>query len=248
MHAVVEFAEYHLAGGSLQHAGDGDIDGFGNHLLGVVHHHHGAVVQVGDSLVILLAFLEDEDAHEFAGQHDGLERVGQLIDVEHFHAVQLGHFVEVEIVGDHLTVIDLGELDQLHVDLAHLRKILFHNLYGKVGHFLHALQDVEPAAAAIALHGIGRIGHQLQFPQHELGNYQHAIQKSRLCDIGDAAIDDDAGVQNLVRLFGRLLSSENAAERGQIQHVALRGADNQADISHDEQQGHLQERRSVGFT
>src|ERR1035441_8081203 len=48
-------------------------DGLGDQLLGVVHYHHGAVIQVSDALVVLLAFLEDEDPHGLAGQDDGFQ-------------------------------------------------------------------------------------------------------------------------------------------------------------------------------
>src|SRR5262252_7916162 len=73
--ALVELAEDHLAGGGLEHAGDRDIDRLGDHLLGVIDYHHGAVIEIGDALVVLLALFENEDAHGLAGQHDRLERV-----------------------------------------------------------------------------------------------------------------------------------------------------------------------------
>ena len=59
-------AEDHLAGGGLQHAGDDDVDVLADHLAAVVDDHHRAVVQVGDALVVLAAFLEDEDLHVLA--------------------------------------------------------------------------------------------------------------------------------------------------------------------------------------
>src|SRR5574340_524574 len=66
VHALIVLAEDHLAGRGLEHAGHGDVDGLRNHLLGVIHHHHGAVIQVGHALVVLLAFLEHEHAHDLA--------------------------------------------------------------------------------------------------------------------------------------------------------------------------------------
>ena len=82
VHAIVKAAEDHFTGGGLQNAGDRNIDGPRDHLLGVVHHHHGAVVQIGDALVVLFAFFQNKDAHGFAGEYDRLQRVGQLIDVQ----------------------------------------------------------------------------------------------------------------------------------------------------------------------
>src|SRR5690242_4899139 len=56
---LVELAENHFAGGGLQNRGDGNVDRFADHLSGIVDHHHGSVVQIGDALVVFLAFLED---------------------------------------------------------------------------------------------------------------------------------------------------------------------------------------------
>src|SRR5215831_7063101 len=195
--ALVILAENHLPGRSLQHTGYRDIDGLGDHALGVIDHYHRAIVQVGDALVVLLPFLEDKHAHRLARQYDRLQGVGQFVDVQHLHAMQLRHLIEVEIVGDDLAVVDLGEFDQLHVDLARLGEILLDDLDVEVGHFLNTLQDVQAAAPAIALHRIGGIRDELQLPQDELWDHQHSIQKSGLRDVGDPPVDNDAGVQNL---------------------------------------------------
>ena len=63
------------------------------------------------------------------GSTMGLSAVRQFVDIEHLDAVQLGHFVQIEIVGDDFAVVNLGELDQLHIHLAHLWEILFDNLH-----------------------------------------------------------------------------------------------------------------------
>ena len=179
VHTVVKTAKNHFTGGGLQNAGHGNIDGPRDHLLGVVHHHHGSVVQIRDTLVVLLAFFQNKDAHGLAGEYHGLQRVGQFINVQYLHAVELRHLVEVEIVGDDLTVIDLGQLDQLHVYFRHVGKIVFQDLHVQLRHFLDALQDVQPAPAAIALERIRGVGHQLQFAQNELRDHQRAVQEAR---------------------------------------------------------------------
>src|SRR5207248_4012786 len=97
------------------------------------------------------------------------------------------------------------------------------------------------AAAAIALHRIGGIGHQLQFAQHELRNHQHSVEETGVGDIGDAAVNYDAGVEDLERLLRALLSAEYAPERGQVQEIALARPDYQADVSHPQQDADLDE-------
>ena len=58
------------------------------------------------------------------------------------------------------------------------------------------LASGEAAAAAIALHGIRGIGHQLQLMQNELRDNDGAIQEAGFDDIGDASVNDHAGVEN----------------------------------------------------
>src|SRR5579859_3218561 len=152
MRAIVELTEDHLAGGGLQNAGHGNVDGLRDHLLGVIDHHHRSVVKVGDTLIEFFSLFEDEHSHDLAWQHDGLHRIGQLVDVEDHHAMQLRHLVKVEIVGHDLAIVNLGQLDQLHIHFAYGRKIFFHNLDIEMSHLLYSLQHVESAPAPIALH------------------------------------------------------------------------------------------------
>src|SRR5579884_323712 len=246
VNAIVEAAEDHFTGGGLEDAGDGDVDGAGDHLARVIHYYHGAVVQIGDALVVLLAFLKNEDAHGLAGKHDGLERIGQLINVEHFDAVQLRDLVQIEVVGNDLANIEARQLDQLHVDFADVGKVILDDLHLKLRQFLDALQDVQAAAAAVAFQGIGGIGDQLQLTQHELRDYQRAVEEAGFDDVGDTAVDDDAGIENFKAGARGVFAAEETTESGQVEHVALAGAHHQADVRHPEEQRDFEERDSSG--
>jgi len=46
------------------------------------------------------------------GRTMGFKRVGQFVDVEHGHALQLGDFVEIEVVGEDLAFVELGQFDE----------------------------------------------------------------------------------------------------------------------------------------
>src|SRR5580698_8877645 len=59
-------AEDHASGSCLKHTGDGNVDGLGEHFLGIVHHHHGPIIQVGYALIVLFTLFEDVDPHGFA--------------------------------------------------------------------------------------------------------------------------------------------------------------------------------------
>src|SRR4029077_19025038 len=102
----------------------------------------------------------------FAGEYNRLQSVGQLVDVQDRHAVQLRYLVQIEVVGHDLTVVDLGKLDQLHVHFMDIGKIILENLNVKLGHLLDALQNVQAATSAVALERIGRVRYQLKFTQH----------------------------------------------------------------------------------
>ena len=127
-----------------------------------------------------------------------------------------------------------------------MREIVLHDLHVQVRHLLDALQDIQAAPPAVALHRIRRVGHQLQLPQHELRDHQHAVQKAGFRNVGDAPVDDHAGIQDLERFLGGLLAAKNAAQRRQVEHVALFGAYDQADVRHPQQQPDLHERNDVG--
>ena len=238
---VDEAAEDHLAGGRLQHAGDDDVDRLADHRPRVVDDHHRAVVEIGDTLVVFLAFLQDEHLHRLAGQHDRLQRVGELVDVEHFDAAQLGDLVEVEVVGDDLALQRARELDELEIDFLDVGKIGVRDDDVEAGHLLDALQDVEAAAAAVAAQRIGRIGDLLQLLQHELRHDERAVDESGLADVGDAAVDDDAGVENSVAALRLRSRPEQAGEPLGLEPLARFRAEHEADVRQREQDERVEE-------
>ena len=92
-----------------------------------------------------------------AGQDDGLQGVGQLVDVEDGQAVEPGDLVQVEVVGDDLGVHRLGQLDELGIDVADVGEIqLGDDDRDDLGGFLEVVEDVEAAPAALALQPVRR--------------------------------------------------------------------------------------------
>ena len=94
-----------------------------------------------------------------------------------------------------------AELDQLEVDFPDLGKIDVRDHHVDARHLLDLLQDVEAAPAAVALQRVGGVGDELQLLEHELRDDERAVDEAGLADVGDAAVDDDAGVENLVALL-----------------------------------------------
>src|SRR5581483_12120627 len=112
-----DHGEDHPAGGRLQDAGDGHGDGAVDVAAPVLHHHHGAVVEVAHALVRLLAVLDDGHLHRLTGADDRLQRVGEVVEVEHTQALDAGQLVEVEVVGHHCGAHLAGQLDEAPVDV-----------------------------------------------------------------------------------------------------------------------------------
>src|SRR6516225_3413440 len=135
----------HLASRRLQHAGHNHVNGLADHLPCIINHDHRAVIQIRNALVVLFAFLQDEYLEDFAGQHDRLQGIRQLVDVEDVNAPELGDLVQIEIVRDDLALQSAGELDQLQIDLANLGKVNVGDGHRHAGHFLNLLKNVETA-------------------------------------------------------------------------------------------------------
>ena len=103
----------------MQHARDRDIRVLTNQAARVINYNHRAVIEIGNPLVIFLPFLENENAHRLSRQHDRLERVGELIDVQNTHAAKLSDFIQIEIIRDDYGVKLFAEFDQFQIDFAH---------------------------------------------------------------------------------------------------------------------------------
>ena len=63
------------------------------------------------------------------------------------------------------------------------------------------MQDIEAAAAAVALQRVGGIRDKLQLLQHELRDDERTVEKSRLADVRDSAVDDHTRIENTVALL-----------------------------------------------
>ncbi len=120
--------------------------------------------------------------------------------------------------------------------------ILIGNLHIEVRHLLNALEDFEAAAPPLALEGIGGIGDELEFAQDKLGDQKHTVEKVGLTDVGDAAVNDHAGVEQLDDGAGGVLGIKQPAHGVEIERVAFGRADQRANVPQQEQQCHAEKR------
>ena len=126
------------------------------------------------------------------------------------------------------------QLDQLQIHFAHFRKIHVGDDDVEAGHLLDALQNVEAAAAAVAAQRIGRVGNLLQLFQHELRHHQRAVDEAGFADVGDAAVDDDAGIQDPIAALRRL-RPEQARQPLGLEPLAGLPAEHEADVGQHQQ-------------
>ncbi len=126
----------------------------------------------------------------------------------------------------------------------HFRKIHVRDHHFDARHLLDLLQDVEAAAAAVALHRVGRVGHQLQLLEHELRNHQRAVHEAGVAEVRDAAVDDHRGVEDLVVTL-RTRGAEQRHQPRRLEPFALAAADDQPEIREDQQDEAVQERDAL---
>ena len=152
-----------------------------------------------------------------AGQCDGFDGVGELVQVERADALQFGDAGEVGVGQHQRRAAGERDADQARVDVG----VLLVGVVGRLAqvvddqHFgslagLEAGEQFEAGAAAAALERVAAVGDAAQFIEHEAGHDQVGEQEAALDDLGDAPVDDRAGVEQC--FAGRCLGDE--AERG----------------------------------
>src|SRR5256885_4937866 len=148
--AFVKPAKDHFAGRSLMHGGDRDIDIAVGELARAVDDDHCAIFQIGDALIRFFALAQNQNPHRLARQNRGPQRVCKLVDVQHGNSLQAGHFVQIEIIGDNLRSGFPRQFHEAPVHFSIRQAVLLEDFYLYVRHFLHALQNFQPATAALA--------------------------------------------------------------------------------------------------
>ena len=63
-------------------------------------HDHGAVRQITDGLVLVLAFLDEDQFDVVAHIENGAHGVRELVEVEHHQTLELGDPAEIAVVGE----------------------------------------------------------------------------------------------------------------------------------------------------
>src|SRR6266478_6122313 len=245
-HALFHAAKNHLARRRLMHGSHNHVHTLVNHPPPAIHHDHRAVIQIRHALVLFLAFAKNQNTHLLPGHHGGLQRLRELIDVQHREALHRRDFVQVEVIGNDLCSRAPRQLHQFVIHIPGLRKIFLQNPHFHLGHFLNLLQPFESAPSALPLQRVRRIGHHLQFVQHKLRHAENSFHELRVAYIRDAPVDQYAGVQKLHAFRRCRFLLEQIIQRVHIQLLAPSCPQHQSEVTESKQRGKLEE-RLAGF-
>ena len=108
------------------------------------------------------------------------------------------------------------------------------------GNLFDLVQDVQTAPAPVSLDGIRAVGDLLQLAQHEMGNGQRSFQETCFAYIRHSTVNDDAGVEDLVR-FLQAPIAENPAQGREVEILCFVGPQDQPHIGHQDQNHDLGE-------
>ena len=92
------------------------------------------------------------------------------------------------------------ERDELGVDLGLGRVSVLARSRPASRFLLHPIEDLEPAAPAVPTQRVGVVGDVLELVEHEARDDERAADEAALHDLGDAAVDDRARVDDDTRL------------------------------------------------
>src|SRR5207244_11149333 len=97
--------------------------------------------------------------------------------------------------------------DQLRSDFGLIREIPIVDFYFIAVIALNAVEHLQSAAAARAFYCITGVGNDLQFFQDKAGHDNNSLEEIGFNQVGDPAINDDAGVEQQ-QIVGPVLRGE----------------------------------------
>src|SRR5882762_10473381 len=120
----LQAAKDHFSCRGLMNGRNNDVDTLVDHPAPAIHHDHRAVIQIRNALVCFLAFTKNQNPHGLSGKHGRLQRLRQLVDVQHREALYCGHLVQVEVVGNNFCADAPRQLHQFVIHVPSLPKII----------------------------------------------------------------------------------------------------------------------------
>ncbi|MNR07804.1 hypothetical protein D3C85_1239340 [compost metagenome] len=103
---------------------------------------------------MLLAILDDLHHNLFTRKDDRLNRISQIINVQHGYTLELTDLVQIEVIGYDFPLQNFGELDQLAVHFGNILKVSFIDQYLNIEFLLNFVQNVKTTTSTVPLEQI----------------------------------------------------------------------------------------------
>src|SRR5438309_1115136 len=199
----------------------------------VLNDDHGAVLEVAHGLTGLLPLLDHADGYLLTGKDDLTDSLREIVHVQDGDALELGNAVQAVVVCHDGDAEGPRQRDELAVGAGPggvlLRELDLDGLL-----LLHLREHLETAPTALAAGSIRRVVEVLKLGQNELWDDERAPDKTAPDDVGDAAVDDDRGVEQHARIVGSAAPNAAHALRERAQLVSFDGPGRRPhDTEHD---------------
>ena len=158
------------------------------------------------------------------------------MDVDVGNRLQLGDFAEVVVVGNQFGPQRARQADQLRIHFRLFTKIRFVDFDFFAGASLDAAEHFQTTPAASTTDRVGGIRDKLKLFQHEARHHYGPFQEVSLDQLGDASVNDGAGVEH-EEIFGLALRREpnEGDDQVKVLFVAAHGQDH-ADVTKSQKQ------------
>ena len=233
---LFQFGKDDHAGTGLEQALNLGIDLLSDQRLGVIHYDHSAIGKIADALAFVFAFTHDPQREDLARQEHRAHGFGKLVQVDVIDGLQLRDFAEVVIVGVELGAEVASQSNQLAVNFFFVGEIAVVDFDFVARIALDAVEHFEAVTSTSPFDGVRRVGDLLKLIQNKTRNNNEALDEIGFDEVGDAAIDNGASVQEqqVVRFILRG-EADVGNDQGKIFFVAAHGQDD-ADVAEAKKQ------------
>ena len=168
---------------------------------------------------MLLTLFYNRDFNLLSGNEHRLNRICQIVYIEHRNTLHRRDLIEIEVVGQDLASGLLRQLEKLKIDLGRIFVILIRYFHGNAQLPLHLRYYIQAASAFGTLERIGAVRDMLKLPEHKLRHNHSAFYYSRFQHVYYSAVYYHRRIQylrpeKLVALLFPLCRSRLAPERG----------------------------------
>src|SRR5699024_5832088 len=162
----------------------------------VFYNYHCTILKVADTLVFRFAGFRHEKIEFIPLDDDHLDRVRELIDIEHFDLMELADLVEIVICGDNSTILLFGQFYQLVIHIKFF-VVSRHNI-NAFAQFLQRIEHIQTSFALVPFDRVRRIRDELQFIEHKLRDDELSFNESSFQYIHYSTIYDCAGIKKFL--------------------------------------------------